>query len=799
MPSMSDPLGAPQIVTGVEYGDMLARLGYNVENMTSSLPMISKIAQAGTSLLDSAYQHNLDYQKAQSDLALSYARADSLDTETDFNRQNLQNRLKEFELNNETKALALKYDTDTLATRENTLDLANKSAQQKLDFDKQYDPERQKQLEMQNQEMQSNLGLVQKSNDDALAAMTKWNSAYQDYPDVTDPDYVTKRAAWIDQNRDIITNPKTAAKANDLILRGDAANSSLAATQLKNDHVNQILQGQKEGRISPILDANKIAGTDEGQNQIIRANLGRTGDELDSAIAALPNVVDPRVTDLRARLTGLKTQISAYMGSDDQVQNIKKGGNINVGANGLARGDIAGTLNAAKALSDEYIKKGVVPPTVKMELPSAPHQQGARAQPMVTIEGTPEFIEQARQSPQLYSPMYDDQGRLKQYDAQGNEKPRPAAGQSVQTGAGSEAKQTQLSQAEQARSRAVAQAVVQANPQISALGEQYRTGKITREAFIAQLNQMNIAVPKGMQAGGIVPGVGDTDSVPAMLTPGEAVIPKDVVQNIGVPEMEAAIEGQSAGVPPPLPTEDQTPVPAPLQPESASSLSLRDPLTGKAPAVGSAQSLTGTTNLLSLSQLPQAPRAPAAGAVGAAEQQAQQYGGAQPAIPVAQAAGAVGAAQQQAKGYQSLAQTRSGFAQELANPDTRRLLMASTEAEVGDQSPQAQQAYMESVMNRAAARNTSLRSVLLDPHYYPSSTKNKLNAQMSEAQTKQYNPLIQQVLSGSNISNLGTGNESGTVRSGGAEITFNPGTGERFVAELPTVDWRQQQLAALGG
>ena len=716
MPSMSDPLGAPQIVTGVEYGDMLAKLGYNVENMTSSLPMISKIAQAGTSLLDSAYQHNLDYQKAQSDLALSYARADSLDTETDFNRQNLQNRLKEFDLNNQTKALALKYDTDTLATRENTLDLANKSAQQKLDFDKNYDPERQKQLDLQNQEAQSNLGLVQKSNDDALAAMSKWNSVYKDYPDVTDPDYVTKRATWIDQNRDVITNPKTAAKANDLILRGDAANSSLAATQLKNDHVNQILQGQKEGRISPVLDANKIAGTDEGQNQIVRANLGRIADQLGSAQSSLPNVVDPRVTDLRTRLTNLRGQVSAYMGSDDEVGNIKKGGNVNVGVNGLARGDIEGTLNAAKALSDEYIKKGVVPPTVKMELPSAPHQQGARAQPMVTIEGTPEFIESARQNPQLYSPMYDEQGRLKQYDSQGNEKPRPAAGQSVQTGAGSEAKQTPLSQAEQARSRAVAQAVVQANPQISALGEQYRTGKITREAFIAQLNQMNIAVPKGMQAGGVVPGTGDTDSVPVMLTPGEVVIPKDVAQNVGVPELEAAIEGQSAGVPPPLQTEDQTPVPAPLQPGAVSPVAT-DPLTGK-PVTLAASSLSGQpTNLLSLAQRPQqpqAPRAQPAGAVGAAEQQAQQYGAPQTAvpsaIPVAQPAGAVGAAAQQAQQYGNLAKTRSAYAQELANPDTRRLLMASTEAEVGDQSPAAQQAYMESVMNRASARNTDLSS-----------------------------------------------------------------------------------------
>jgi len=120
--------------------------------------------------------------------------------------------------------------------------------------------------------------------------------------------------------------------------------------------------------------------------------------------------------------------------------------------------------------------------------------------------------------------------------------------------------------------------------------------------------------------------------------------------------------------------------------------------------------------------------------------------------------------------------------------------MASTEAEVGDQ-PQAQQAYMESVMNRASARGQSLRSVLLDPGYYPASTKNRLSSKMTQEQINRYNPLIDKVLQGSNVSNLATGNESGRVRSGGAEITFNPRTGERFVAENDYVDWRNNLLA----
>lgn len=153
---------------------------------------------------------------------------------------------------------------------------------------------------------------------------------------------------------------------------------------------------------------------------------------------------------------------------------------------------------------------------------------------------------------------------------------------------------------------------------------------------------------------------------------------------------------------------------------------------------------------------------------------------------------------QQGTQYQSLAQTRSPFVQELQNPEARRLLMASTEAEVGGQGSTAQQAYMESVMNRASARNSSLADTLLDPHYYPDTTKNKLGAQMSDDQINRYNPLIDQVLGGSNISNLGTGNESGPKRIGKPPppIVYAAG-GERFVAENDTIDWRQKQLAAM--
>ena len=150
--------------------------------------------------------------------------------------------------------------------------------------------------------------------------------------------------------------------------------------------------------------------------------------------------------------------------------------------------------------------------------------------------------------------------------------------------------------------------------------------------------------------------------------------------------------------------------------------------------------------------------------------------------------------------YSTLDQARTGIGQELQNPETRRLLAASTYAEVGDQ-PQMQQAYMESVINRAVASQRSLSSTLRSS-YYPAATRNQLGRTFTADQMGPYNQLIDSVLGGSNVSNLATGNESGKVRSGGAAVVYPEGAthtspGERFIAENDYTDWRNQMLGTL--
>ena len=146
--------------------------------------------------------------------------------------------------------------------------------------------------------------------------------------------------------------------------------------------------------------------------------------------------------------------------------------------------------------------------------------------------------------------------------------------------------------------------------------------------------------------------------------------------------------------------------------------------------------------------------------------------------------------------------------------DLQRLLYASVAAEVGTQGEEAQQAYMETVMNRSAASGRSLRATLSDTGYYPDSTTNKL----SRPNPPNYRSLLDKVLAGSNISNFATDNASnekgnplarnrinagnpgltyGGDSPGGEELFYSNyyGSGDGGVKYLKV--WRDGQIASV--
>lgn len=130
---------------------------------------------------------------------------------------------------------------------------------------------------------------------------------------------------------------------------------------------------------------------------------------------------------------------------------------------------------------------------------------------------------------------------------------------------------------------------------------------------------------------------------------------------------------------------------------------------------------------------------------------------------------------------------RSRFLPELADLRVRDRLIAYTNAEVGGQGPAARQAFMETILNRAVARDQPLAKTL-SGSYFPGVTHSRAARGVSEAQRAEYGPLVQEVLGGSNLANYATGNASGTVGFAGGPQTYAAG-GERFGIEGPDKGW----------
>ena len=144
----------------------------------------------------------------------------------------------------------------------------------------------------------------------------------------------------------------------------------------------------------------------------------------------------------------------------------------------------------------------------------------------------------------------------------------------------------------------------------------------------------------------------------------------------------------------------------------------------------------------------------------------------------------------------SLSQTgsvdRSQFKDDLQNPQIRNQLIALTHAEVGNQGPEAKQAFLESVVNRAAARGQPLSSAINDPSYFPKVTQQRMAGGVPGDLASGYSPLVDAVAGGSNTAKYATGNASGTVGFNGGPQTAAFG-GERFGIEGPDKAWADRQ------
>jgi hypothetical protein len=136
----------------------------------------------------------------------------------------------------------------------------------------------------------------------------------------------------------------------------------------------------------------------------------------------------------------------------------------------------------------------------------------------------------------------------------------------------------------------------------------------------------------------------------------------------------------------------------------------------------------------------------------------------------------------------ALAGIRANYSKELSDPNVAGKLYSLTHQEVGTQGPAAQQAFVETVFNRAAARGMTLAQTVSDPNYYPAVSLRP--TALSQDHIDHYEGLAANAVQGSNISNYATGNASGTVGFDGGPQTFKAG-GERFGIEGHDLGWAQ--------
>ena len=149
-----------------------------------------------------------------------------------------------------------------------------------------------------------------------------------------------------------------------------------------------------------------------------------------------------------------------------------------------------------------------------------------------------------------------------------------------------------------------------------------------------------------------------------------------------------------------------------------------------------------------------------------------------------------------------LAAERARFAAEMQNPEVRDRMAALVEAEVGSQGPQAKQALIESIYNRAASRGQTLERTMQRDYYEPMRTGKFERAlgNLTPEQRASAEAIRGEVVGGSNISQFATGNWSGRPGGGLGGRGGYPTTsfrGEQFSVQAADVKWAQQ--ARVGG
>jgi hypothetical protein len=363
MPDLSDPLGPPKIVTGVDYMHALAALGYNVENMSSPLPVMSKIAQSATSLVDNQYNQALQWQKDKAGIQEAVARANNIDSQTDFANQALDLRLKD-------------------------LDLQNKQRQQGLDFASDAHPIQQKLLENQGKSSDLAIQQAQRSVDDQNEALGLVSQATSELPNPDDPDYAEKRDEWRLKYNRLLTNPATKARMEGEYQAMDGIYQSRILTQQTNAKRKEFGDLQTGGFIPSVINPDAAMRSPDSDTYLTRGRMLQSRQQVESIASQLPDG-DP----YKDRLQTILNEADTHTKSDTGVQDIMAGKSSVFDTNGRLTGTSLGAAQQAEARARALSTAGK--PETQLEIGlGQPSQKGEYPSKLVFKGVTPEVGEQ---------------------------------------------------------------------------------------------------------------------------------------------------------------------------------------------------------------------------------------------------------------------------------------------------------------------------------------------------------------------------------------------------------------------
>ena len=579
-PDLHDPLGSLQFVKGTEYMDALARLGYNVENMTSPLPLMTKIAEAGSNLLDMGMQRRLENQKAQADLAYKTAQSRYTDSEAAYNEQALGNRLKLLQADVKNKQVEADH-ASTLADlgiqeKQRALDKQQfdlEQAKRNADAKATEDSARAQQQQIVSQEMQR----TQQLDSDAL---NEWGSARNELPPIDDPNYDQKINEFYKNHPKLLQSEKTKPLVNALIEQGRKARQDNVDVQNTNAEMVALADMKAKGSVATDMDMNRArSDATYRHEQMTRGRIVSSQKRIDEIVAQVGSDAPTEIKTQVAQLYNAQTQLQNILSDPDGINKIKSGAySRDLDVNGNLSGRLEGAISAVDFYNKERLKQGLGKPmatdvehVTKDPITGETHSLKATNVPFELVPQVRQQLE-SLQAPAEGTPQAAAQPKAEQDRATQEAKAALAA-------SANDPEIQALTERARVSGRtedwqAVAEAIKRkarertGKPQT---GGQYgglvtpggingpQTGLGRARGGLIPPAAATAGYGQGYQEGGTVnpllganadvaPNLtlGSTDTVAAMLTPGEFVLNAGAVKDIGLPMLEALNQSPSS-------------------------------------------------------------------------------------------------------------------------------------------------------------------------------------------------------------------------------------------------------------